>query len=215
MEVLVYVEGRSDMEAMNQLLKPLLERKTAEGVAIRFLEPATGDRKKQLLLAIPERAANILRNRPQTHIVVMPDVYPKNKGFAHESFAEMKAGVLANFRRKLKAAELDDQRLLGRFHIFAFKHDLEALLLAFNAGIEARLKQQQIPVTWTIPVEDQNLDQPPKRIVEALFKTYGESYRDTVDAPAILSLADYQAIAEACPQCFKPFVDYLESLKGD
>jgi hypothetical protein len=48
--------------------------------------------------------------------------------------------------------------------------------------------------------------------VEQLFKAYGEKYKDTIDAPLILASAHYTEIAGACPQCFKLFVDYLESL---
>jgi hypothetical protein len=43
--------------------------------------------------------------------------------------------------------------------------------------------QPQLPKTWTIPVEDQNHDIPPKRIIEEIFKKYGKSYKESVDAP--------------------------------
>ncbi len=36
--------------------------------------------------------------------------------------------------------------------------------------------------------------------------------KKVIDAPLILGAARYSEIADACPQCFKPFVDYLESL---
>ena len=72
--------------------------------------------------------------------------------------------------------------------------------------------QPQLPKTWTIPVEDQNHDIPPKKIVEEIFKKYGKSYKESVDAPIILANARYQDIAELCPQAFKPFVQFLENL---
>jgi len=52
-----------------------------------------------------------------------------------------------------------------------------------------------------------------KRVVEDLFRQHRQRYRDTVDAPLILSGSDYQGLAEACPQCFKPFVEFLSSIK--
>jgi hypothetical protein len=37
-------------------------------------------------------------------------------------------------------------------------------------------------------------------------------YKGTIDAPLILGNSNYTTIAQRCPQCFKPFVEYLESL---
>lgn len=53
---------------------------------------------------------------------------------------------------------------------------------------------------------------PPKRIVEKLFNARSEVYQDTVDAPVILSTCNYEDIADRCPQCFKPFVEFLKAL---
>lgn len=61
--------------------------------------------------------------------------------------------------------------------------------------------------------EEQDHEQPPKRIIENLFKQHNMRYKDTADAPAILGDCEYQALALRCPQCFKPFVDFLESLQ--
>jgi hypothetical protein len=83
MKVVVYVEGPSDKAAMNSLLAPLLETKKNQGVAIDFFESPTGDKKKTLLTKVPKRAANILFNNPHAVVVIMPDLYPKNKGFPH------------------------------------------------------------------------------------------------------------------------------------
>jgi hypothetical protein len=65
---------------------------------------------------------------------------------------------------------------------------------------------------WNIPVEDQDHAMPPKRIVEKLFNARSEVYQDTVDAPVILSTCNYEDIADRCPQCFKPFVEFLKAL---
>lgn len=99
--------------------------------------------------------------------------------------------------------------------MFCYKHDLEALVLASENQLRNRLglrKDQNFLISWTIPVEDQNHDQPPSRIVERLFKAYNKTYRKTVDSALILGQTNYQDIVERCPQCFKPFVEFLENL---
>jgi hypothetical protein len=213
--VLVYVEGPSDKAAMSALLQPLIEQKMQEGVWIEFFEATGGDRKKAVLLDVPRRAATLVAYQPDVIVVALPDLYPRNKGFTHETFAEMRDGIYKAFDTVLKSKIGDDPRSRERFKVFCFKYDLEALLLAAKDALEARLNIDSLNPTWVIPVEDQNHEEPPKRIVEHLFEKHGERYIDTVDAPLILSLADYQEIAEACPQCFKPFVDFLTSLVGE
>lgn len=74
------------------------------------------------------------------------------------------------------------------------------------------IKNNKLKKTWSYPIEDQNNDFPPKRAVEELFKQHGKNYRDTIDAPAILSVANYHEIAKLCPQCFKPFIEFLEQI---
>lgn len=108
----------------------------------------------------------------------------------------------------------DDARIQERFKVFCFKHDLEALLLAAQHELAHRLGAKSIAVTWRVPVEDQDQDQPPKRIVESLFAERGKRYRDTVDAPIILGACQYQEIADRCPQCFRPFVEFLTGLRA-
>ena len=107
----------------------------------------------------------------------------------------------------------DDDRLKDRFRVFCFKYDLEVLILASEEALKTRLGIDHLEVTWQIPVEDQDHDQPPKKIVETLFKEYGIRYKGTADAPLILGQSNYLDIADKCPQCFKPFVDFLTSLR--
>jgi hypothetical protein len=213
MKVVVYVEGPSDRAAMLALLAPLLEQKKQEGISIDFFESPEGDKKASVLTKVPKRAAIIIRNDPSAIVVAMPDLYPKNKGFVHETFKELEAGILKNFADALQAkGRAIDARLRKRLKVFCFKHDLEALLLAAKEALGYRLGASSLKVTWKIPVEDQNHGRPPKRIVEELFAQYSKSYRDTVDAPVILGASKYQDIADQCPQCFKPFVQFLASL---
>lgn len=209
----VYVEGPSDKAAMEALLAPLLDRLRHQGVAVNFYDAPSGDRKKAVLLKIPERAVSILRNRPEDRVIALPDLYPKNHGFPHSTPKELVDGVVERFRAILARKGLQDgERLESRFQVFCFKHDLEALVLAAFEPLKARLGVPDLRRTWRLPVEDVDHGKPPKRVVEELFRENGQSYRETVDAPLILRGASYSELAAECPQCFQPFVQFLESL---
>ena len=143
----------------------------------------------------------------------MPDLYPKNIGFDHETLQELETGILNNFHRTLESKRINDDRLRERFRVFCFKHDLEALILAAESELMNVLSVDTLPITWRRPIEDQNHNVPPKRIVEQIFDRYGKKYKGSVDAPKILGLGSvrYQDIAELCPQAFRPFVEFLEN----
>jgi hypothetical protein len=217
MKVVVYVEGVSDKLAMQELLESLLQQKRDEGIAIDFISVPDSanmrDNKRALLLKLPKKAVNLLTTDRTSIVVIMPDLYPRDTAFPHATPAEMEQGIRGNFEKALqeKYGSLD-RRIADRFHVFCFKHDLEALVLASVDGLKSRLGKQKLKLTWTIPVEDQNHGNPPKRVVEQLFKDSGEMYKDTLDAPLILSGSNYNEVAKSCPQCFRPFVEFLEGL---
>lgn len=214
-EVFVYVEGPSDVGAMTELLKGLIALKQKSGVSIQFFEAPSGDKKESVMRKVPIVAANILRNKPNSMVVAMPDLYPYNKYRPHASFTELQAIILDEFKTVLRAKGMaGDERYLQRFKVFCFKHDLEALVLAAHEALALRLETDKLKVTWHVPVEDQNNDTPPKRIVEALFAEHGQTYSETVDTPLILGMSDYRTIADACSQCFKPFVEFLETVEA-
>ena len=213
MKVIVYVEGPSDREAMNALLKPLIEQKQKEGIEISFSAQFRETGKSYLLIKVPRRAARILPVEPSTIVVTMPDLYPKDEAFPHETVEELEAGILRNFNAALQHIDTErNMQLEARFKIFCFKHDLEALILASEEGLRRQLGFSHLEATWQKPVEDQDNDNPPKRIVERLFRDNGKRYKSTVHARAIMEKSDYRDIAERCPQCFKPFVDFLTNL---
>lgn len=213
MKVIVYVEGPSDKAAMYALLDSLLEQKRQEGISIEFFESPAGDRKAAVLTKVPRKAVNIILNDPDSLVVAMPDLYPRNKVFPHETFEELVTGILKNFIDALRSKGFeDDVRPKDRFKVFCFKHDLESLILASEEALKSQLGAKYLDVTWQIPVEDQDHDYPPKRVVEDLFEKHGKRYKDTVDAPLILNASNYQEIAERCSQCFRPFVEFLAGL---
>lgn len=213
MKVSVYVEGPSDKSAMKTLLRPLVEEKQQQGVDIQFYETPNGDRKTAVLTKVPKKAVNILRSKPHDYVVALPDLYPRNKGFPHETVDELVQGVMENFRRALQAKGAEDSpRVAECFRVFCFKYDLEALLLASEEGLKRQLGAAKFKTRWRVPVEDQDHDRPPKRIVEELFNEHGKRYRNTVDAPLVLGASNYQDLAARCPQCFGPFVRFLTDL---
>lgn len=209
MRVIIYVEGSSDKLVMERLLNNLIVQKAHNGISIEFFETPSGDRKHSVLTKVPFKAVDILRNDASAVVIAMPDLYPKNKAFPHETFSEMEAGIIKNFNDAMRRKGIDDDRIRERFKVFCFKHDLEVLILAAEKQLKQRLGAQKLKRTWVNPVEDQDQDVPPKRIVEDLFREHGSKYVETVDAPFILASADYLDLAEKCPQCFKPFVEFL------
>jgi hypothetical protein len=211
-KVYVYVEGPSDVAAMRALFANLIAANHNHGIWIEFVQAPTGDRKKKLLLEVPIRARNHILNEPGSHVAVVPDLYPKNRGFDHTTSDELELGMKKRFVDALGERDKNDSRVLERFHVFCFKHDLEVLVLAAHEQLASRLGIAQLNPTWTIPVEDQNHDRHPKKIVRELFEAHGDRYEETVDAPLILAAADYRTIAQRCPQCFAPFVDFLTNL---
>jgi hypothetical protein len=208
-KVIVYVEGPSDRLALEELLAGLLQQLAVEGVSVDFI-PTEG--KKRLLQQIPIKALNTLRNDPHAVVVALPDLYPPNVVFEHRTIEELRRAVREKIEHESRRRNVTDARVLSRFHLFCLKYDLEALILAAEAALAARLGREALERTWTVPVEDQDHDKPPKRVVEALFAANGERYKDTIDAPLILGAAHYPDIVAACPQCFRPFVVFLESL---
>ncbi|WP_341730415.1 DUF4276 family protein [Microcoleus sp. EPA2] len=218
MRVIIYVEGTSDKNAMEALLEKLIEKKSEEGVSINFFaikgpkNDRGGDAKKELLLNAPTKAVNILCNNPNSIAIILPDLYPRNKGFPHETFQQLEAGIMKNFSHALQKKGIQDERLQERFKVFCFKYEMEALILAAESALRDKLGVTSLAVTWTIPVEDQNHDRPPSEIVEQLFRDSGKKYDKRVDPQLILRDTSYQEIADKCPQCFKPFVEFIEGI---
>ncbi len=87
MKINIYVEGISDKLAMEVLLKFLIEKKLQQGISIKFY-PVKGDKndrggdaKRDLLTKTPITAVDTIKNNQNSIVVVIPDLYPKNKGF--------------------------------------------------------------------------------------------------------------------------------------
>lgn len=209
-EVFVYVEGPSDQLGMRELFSGVIELAGQNGKKVDFY-PLNG--KEALLNKGPTRAINILRNKPDSYVFLVPDLYPRNTPFPHETFSQLKDALHRKFSEEVQRKGCDG-RLADRFFVHCFKYDLEALILASEEPLLARLEKSKFTQSWAKPVENQNHDKPPKRIVEALFSEAGKKYKDTADVPWILKKARHHDLAEKCPQNFKPFVEDVFRVLG-
>lgn len=217
MKVLVYVEGPSDRDGLSALLRSIIESGRERGIGIRFL-PLGG--KNAILEEVPRRAADHLDDKQEDWVIALPDLYPMSRyadtSNAHSSFADIEK--LLQERFECRADEINlPANVRQRFQVHCLKHDLEALILAAPDQFRQRLKtRDKLSRTWRKPVEDQDDNHPPKRIVEELFKRYRKNpgYVDTTDAPWILDRADLASVEKACTQQFAPFVATLRTIIG-
>jgi hypothetical protein len=215
MMVLVYVEGPSDRLGMKALFRGLIERGQHGGVGIQFF---VEDGKASILKNVPRKAALHLRSNPGDWVVAVPDLHPMQADgdAAHGSASALRS--LLERRFEDAAARLGvPAPAMSHFRAFCFQHDVEALVLAAPTVLRERLgTRDAIEGQWRRPVETQNGDRPPKRVVEALFTRYGNRtrYRDTLDLPWLLERADLAALEQACPQQFAPFAAFLRERIG-
>ncbi len=204
-EVFVYVEGPSDQLAMRALLDGPAHLAGKQGCSLDFFPLKN---KRALLNKGHRKALNILRNKPNSFVFLVPDLYPRNMPFPHATYEELKKEVERRFEVELREKGADE-RLKERFRVHCFKYDLEVLLLASEESLLKRLNVGTFSRKWVKPAEDQNHDNPPKRIVEALFSDSQMRYRDTIDAPWILERSDYRVLQTRCTQNFRPFLEEL------
>lgn len=207
-EIFVYLEGQSDQIGMRRLLSHPIDCAPAKGNRIEFYFMGG---KKSLLNNGHKKAINILRNKPNSWVFLVPDLYPQNISFAHSTYKELKKELEKRFESELKRKNCDD-RLKDRFLVHCFKYDLEVLLLASDKHLLKRLGITKFTQTWANPVEDQDHHRPPKRVVEDLFSDAGKKYKETADVPWILERSDYNELQNKCPQNFKPFLEGLLKL---
>ena len=214
MKVLVYVEGPSDQAALRALLRSVLADGQRRGVGIQFLP--LGDKAK-ILNTSAGKAARHLAEHPEDRVFALPDLYPMayydGTPNAHRSFADLERLLTARFAKEAQRYRVSPATQ-AHFRVYCLKHDLEVLLLACRDELRQRLGTDHALGQWRSPVEDQNDDQPPKRVIEGLFKKYRHKpdYIETVDAPWILERASLEAVLARCSQCFAPFVKELRQI---
>lgn len=193
MKVWVYVEGQSDKDGLEALWKKWRERLQERGWRIEIIPLGN---KARFLSTFGARAAQKLVGAVSDLVVGIPDLHPtapyETTGFKHADAATLKSVQLREVRHALAAnhnCPADDVDLLmRRFLPSVFKHDFEMLLLAAAESLREHLGTNDRLGQWRVPVEDQNLGKPPKRVVKDLFTKYRRklAYRGTKDAKAVL-----------------------------
>lgn len=207
-EVFIYVEGPSDKLGLEVLLSSYLQT-TIHRNNYLYIIPMNG--KEPLLNKGPIKATNILRNRKNSYVFIVPDLYPQNKPFPHTTYEELKIELMNRFKQELLKKNMNN-RISNRFYIHCFKYDLEVLLLASYEIMLQRIGLEKIKRTWKIPVENQNFNKPPKKVIEQIFLNCNKKYKDTADVPWILARTDLNMLQEKCPQNFAPFIEDLFSI---
>ncbi len=215
MKVWVYVEGKSDVNALSALWSNWKQKLREKGWGIHIIPL---DNKSKYFENFGHRATEKLLNDSSDLVVGLPDLYP-NQNYANTEYRHNNLKELQNVQNRLvnkslssekKIREADVGSHMARFYASALKHDLEVLLLAATSQLQSRLKTQDKLRGWRLPPEDQNQNKPPKRIVEELFSKYrkGKSYNDVEDGPAILRNADLREVAEQCP-AFRVMINWI------
>ncbi len=221
MKIWIYVEGPSDCSALNALWTRWKENLKKDGWGIKVLPL---DNKTKFFRKIGAHAVEKLRADSRDLVVGLPDYYPNqeyvNTAYRHDTLIE-----LLDVQKKLVNNVLEQKRLdknyMERFHPSALKHDLEMLLLSAHKQLCDHLGENHQPDNWIRPVEEQNQNKPPKRIVEEFYRTdKGRRYRDTTDAKAVLSRVNniremlyFNTTQLNCP-VFKNMLDWVGEKTG-
>ena len=212
MKVWVFVEGKSDVSALSALWSGWTQKLSRNGWGIRIIPLK---HKSNYFETIGIRAVTRLMDDTNDLVVGLPDLYPNrdyaNTEYRHNNLQELQGVqtrlVKQHLQQKVRGADVDSH--MARFYASALKHDLEVLLLAATSQLQFRLKMRNRPSGWRRPPEDQNQNQPPKRIVEELFRRHlKRAYLENSDSNAILRNADLGEVTEQCP-AFRAMIDWI------
>ena len=223
MKVWVYLEGKSDCKALSALWGDWTSVLRVNGWGIQTISL---ENKSKFFHKIGPRVAEKLLNDENDLVVGLPDLYPnrnyENTEFRHRNLRELKdlQRILVERELPARARPTEVQSCLSRFYPSALKYDLEMLLLATPSHLQSQLKMSTKPQGWRLPPEEQNQDNPPKRIVEQLFRTkLKRSYREISDCHTILNRADISEVlfdergGEQCPS-FRCMIDWIVEKTG-
>lgn len=218
MKVWIFVEGKSDVQALSALWSGWKQKLSKEGWGIQLIPLES---KSKYFRKIGSRATEKLANDARDLVVGLPDLYP-NRDYADTEYKHNNLQELQGVQTRLVKQHLQQQMgrranvdsHIVRFYASALKHDLEVLLLAATSQLQSRLKMPNRPSGWRRPPEEQNQDRPPKRVVEDLFqRELKRSYRENTDSYAILRNADLREVAEQCPT-FRAMIAWIGGKTG-
>lgn len=214
MKVWIFVEGKSDVQALSSLWRDWQQKLGAKGWGLQFISL---DDKSKYFRKIGHRATEKLVHDTRDLVVGLPDLYPNrdyaNTAYKHANLKELQAVqrrlVKQNLQQKFRPTDVDSY--IARFYPSALKHDLEVLLLAATSQLQSRLKMKN---SHSGRPEDQNQNKPPKKVIEELFqKNLKRSYREITDSVAILGNANLQEVVGQCP-AFRAVIDWIGAKTG-
>ena len=217
MKVWIFVEGKSDVEALSALWSDWKDKLKGKEWGIQLI---TLENKSNYFKKIGPRVTEKLLHDTRDLVVGLPDLYPNreyaNTDYKHDNLKQLQDVqtqlVKQNLQQQVRRTEVDSH--MARFYASALKHDLEVLLLAATSQLQSRLKMRNRPSGWRRPPEDQNQNRPPKKIVEELFRRHlKRAYRQISDSDAILRNADLREVAEQCP-AFRAMIDWIGDKTG-
>ena len=166
MKVWIFVEGKSDVQALSALWRGWKQNLGAKGWGLQLIPL---ENKPNYFRKIGPRAGEKLVHDTRDLVVGLPDLYPNrdcaNTAYKHDNLKELQDVqmqlVKQNLQQKGRPADVESH--IARFYPSALKHDLEVLLLAATSQLQSRLKMRNRPGGWRHPPEDQNQNKPPKK----------------------------------------------------
>lgn len=194
MKAWVFVEGPADKLGLDALWADWRTRLSDKGWGIVII-PLNS--KANFLKKFGARAAEKLAGDARDVVVGLPDLHP-TLPFSGTAFEHADARTLKALQRRAVRKALEEvydvsaqkaDAFMQRLWPSVFRHDFEMLLLAAADALRVHLGTDEKLGKWRVPVEDQDFEQPPKRIIERLFRaksTRRRAYLDTRDAPAVL-----------------------------
>jgi hypothetical protein len=194
MKAWLFVEGPADELGLKVLFTDWRTHLRAAGRGLGIVPLGN---KANFLKKFGVRAAEKLVAEAHDIVVGLPDLYPTlpfdDDRYRHTDMVSIKEIQRVSVRAALRDTYglPDDivEKIELRLFPSAFRHDFEMLLLAAVDALRFHLGTKEQLGNWRVPVEDQDLGRPPKRVIEELFLTKSpgrKAYRDTKDAPAIL-----------------------------
>ena len=223
MKIWVYVEGRSDKGALSVLFRNWMQDLKMRGWGIEFVSL---NNKSKYLNKIGPRVAEKLVNNSHDLVIGLPDLYPnqdyEKTEYSHNSLQELRNLQTLLVKRSLqkKVGPGNTDLRISRFYASALKHDLEMLFLTVPRHLQTSLRMKNAPKGWRLPPEDQNQNNPPKNIVEKLFRIHRkQSYLEAKDGHAILRNVDISEVLydergqEQCPT-FRAMLDWIGEKTG-
>jgi uncharacterized protein DUF4276 len=224
--LLVHVEGQTEEDFVNEVLRDHLVHKGYESVSARIVGNARLRRKRGGIRAWPtvqRDIVNHLRQDPGCIATTMVDFYglPESGDGAWPGRSQAKQGNTRSKARCVEAALLESVRNeMGRgfdqkrFVPFVVMHEFEAILFsdcaAFGRGIgrpDMKSAFEGIRTQFKNPEEiDDSPESSPSRRVQDLIEGYEKPLLGTL---AVLEIG-LQKIRESCPH----FADWVETLES-